>query len=43
MSVIVKDELGLPRDHQYRIIKLDASTGITEDDFEYIIAKAERR
>ena len=43
MSLIVKDELGLPRDHQYRIIKLDASTGITEDDFEYIIGKAERR
>jgi hypothetical protein len=43
MSVIIKDELGLPRDHQYRIIKLDASTGITEDDFEYIIGKAERR
>lgn len=43
MSLIVKDELGLPRDHQYRIIKLDGSTGITEDDFEYIIGKAERR
>ena len=43
MSVVIKDELGLPRDHQYRIIKLEASNGITEDDFEYIIGKAERR
>jgi hypothetical protein len=43
MSVIIKDELGLPRDHQFRIIKLEASNGINEDDFEHIIGKAERR
>jgi len=42
MSVITKDELGLPIDHQYRIIKLDASTGINENEFEYIISKAKK-
>jgi serine kinase of HPr protein (carbohydrate metabolism regulator) len=42
MSVITKDELGLPRDHHYRIIKLDASTGITEKELEYIISKAKK-
>ena len=43
MSIIVKDELGIPRDHSYRVFKLEASAGLTEEDFESIISKAVRR
>ncbi len=43
MSIEVKEELGLSKDTHYRIIKLEASSGCSEEDFEKIIYKAERR
>lgn len=42
-SVIVKEEFGIPIDQHFRIFHLEGSTGITEDDFESMLAKCDRR
>ncbi len=42
-SVVVKEEFGIPIDQYFRFFRLEGSTGISEDDFELMLAKCERR
>jgi hypothetical protein len=43
MSLSVKEALGIPRDHIFRIMRFEASTGLTEDEIEKVVHKIDRR
>lgn len=43
MSLPVKEALGIPREQSFRLMILEANTGINDDEIERVIYKIERR